>query len=170
MKGTRVKVAVGGALIFLAVGATTAGAGGGVERAALNSYGEVPTLSTGGTGNFSATINTTTDRIRYTLRYSGVSGNVQQAHIHIGRMATVGGVAAFLCSNLADAPAGAPACPRRAGTVSGVVLRNEVVGIADQGLGAGQFAEVVRAIRRGATYVNVHTVPFPSGEIRGQIR
>jgi hypothetical protein len=170
MSGTRVKIAVGGALIFLAVGATTAGAGGGVERAALNSFGEVPTLSTGGTGNFSATINTTTNRIRYTLRYSGVSGNVEQAHIHIGRMATVGGVAAFLCSNLADAPAGTPACPRRAGTVQATVLRNDVVGPSAQGVGTGQFREMVRAIRLGATYVNVHTVPFPSGEIRGQIR
>jgi hypothetical protein len=168
---TRTKAAVAGALILLAGSGSTALAGaGGVERAALNSYGEVPTLSTAGAGAFSATVNTTTSRIVYTLRYSRLSANVQQAHIHLGRAGTVGGVSAFLCSNLTGAPAGTPACPARAGTVRNVVTRAEVIGPADQGINARQFNELVQAVRRGATYVNVHTVAFPSGEIRGQIR
>ena len=36
-------------------------------------------------------------------------------------------------------------------------------------MGVG-FAEAVRAIRSGNTYANVHSVKFPGGEIRGQIR
>jgi len=31
------------------------------------------------------------------------------------------------------------------------------------------WAEVLRAIRAGTTYVNIHTTVFPSGELRGQI-
>jgi hypothetical protein len=31
------------------------------------------------------------------------------------------------------------------------------------------FAELVRAIRAGYAYANLHTTRFPSGEIRGQI-
>jgi hypothetical protein len=42
-------------------------------------------------------------------------------------------------------------------------------GAADQGLAAGDFAGLVRAIRSGATYVNVHTDARPAGEIRGQL-
>jgi CHRD domain len=37
-----------------------------------------------------------------------------------------------------------------------------------QGIAPGELAEVLRAIRANAAYVNVHTVGFPSGEIRGQ--
>lgn len=43
------------------------------------------------------------------------------------------------------------------------------VGAATQGLSAGEFGELVRAIRAGATYVNVHTTGRPSGEIRAQL-
>ena len=46
----------------------------------------------------------------------------------------------------------------------------DVVGPSDQGIAAGEFAELVRAIRNGATYVNVHTAAWPKGEIRGNIR
>ena len=36
-------------------------------------------------------------------------------------------------------------------------------------MGPGEFGELVRAMRAGATYVNVHTNLSPGGEIRGQI-
>jgi CHRD domain len=44
-----------------------------------------------------------------------------------------------------------------------------VIGPAGQGISAGQFDELVDAIRAGATYANVHTTLYPGGEIRGQI-
>ena len=45
-----------------------------------------------------------------------------------------------------------------------------MIGPAGQGVEAGSFAELVRAIRAGYTYVNVHTTRWPGGEIRGQIK
>lgn len=167
---TRTKAAVAGALLLLGGAAASADAGAAAQQARLNSYAEVPTLSTTGGGTYQATLNTTTDRIRYTLSYRNLTTPVQQAHIHLGRPAVAGGISAFLCSNLAGAPAGTPACPRRRGTVSGVISPADVIGPTDQGLGAGHFHELVNAIRVGAAYVNVHTNRFPSGEIRGQIR
>jgi hypothetical protein len=44
-----------------------------------------------------------------------------------------------------------------------------VLSAANQGLDAGEFDELVRAIRAGATYTNVHSLLFPPGEVRGQI-
>ena len=44
-----------------------------------------------------------------------------------------------------------------------------MVGPAGQGLAPGEFDELVRAMRAGATYANVHTTLVPGGEIRGQI-
>ena len=44
-----------------------------------------------------------------------------------------------------------------------------MIGPANQGIAAGEFDELVRAIRAGVTYANVHSEKFPGGEIRGQI-
>ena len=41
---------------------------------------------------------------------------------------------------------------------------------AGQDISAGQFDELLQAIRSGFTYANVHSVKFPAGEIRGQIK
>jgi hypothetical protein len=42
--------------------------------------------------------------------------------------------------------------------------------IPDQGLQAGDYRAIVRAMVLGATYANIHTSTFQGGEIRGQIR
>jgi len=39
----------------------------------------------------------------------------------------------------------------------------------DQGVAAGDFAGAVRILQSGDAYVNVHTIRFPAGEIRGQV-
>ena len=70
----------------------------------------------------------------------------------------------------AAGPAGTQACPPAGGTISGTIRPADVgAGAAAQGLGAGEFDELVRAIRAGATYVNVHTTGRPAGEIRAQL-
>jgi hypothetical protein len=136
---------------------------GGQFRASLSGFEETPaTLSSAGSGRFTARIAGST--IEYELSYEDLVA-VSAAHIHLGRPATSGGVSAFLCGG-----GGKPDCPAEAGTVSGTIVPSDVTGPAAQGIAAGEFDELVRAIRNGATYVNVHTSAFPGGEIRGQIR
>jgi hypothetical protein len=132
-------------------------------HAALSSFEETPlTLSTPGTGRFKAKIRP--DMIEYELSYANTQGTVFVAHIHLGRPAITGGVIAFLCGG-----GGKPACPPE-GTVTGIIVAGDIVGPGGQGIAAGEFDEAVRAILAGATYVNVHTIDFPGGEIRGAIR
>ena len=152
-------VLVGGSLAFAKEGPK------GDARATLNGYDEVTSISTVARGTFRATVNGST--IRYTLRYEGIEGgNAFAAHIHFAQRHTNGGVSAFLCGG-----GDKPACPSPGGTVEGVIDAPDVIGPADRGIAAGQFAELVRAMRAGATYVNVHSQPsYPGGEIRGQIR
>ena len=59
--------------------------------------------------------------------------------------------------------------PGTEGTVTGVITPAQVVGPAGQGIAAMEFGELVRALRAGAAYANVHTTTFGGGEIRGQI-
>ena len=53
--------------------------------------------------------------------------------------------------------------------MTGTVVPADVIGPAGQGIAAGEFDELVAAIRAGRTYANVHSTKFPPGEIRGQI-
>jgi hypothetical protein len=42
---------------------------------------------------------------------------------------------------------------------------------AGQGVEPGNFADLLRAMRKGESYANLHTSPrAPGGEIRGQIK
>jgi CHRD domain len=161
-KRTLAVVALAAAAIF-AIGAVVAVAGSRSHvRASLTGYKEVPAISTMASGGFTATIGS--DEIRYELRYRGLEGGpVLFAHIHLGRPATNGGVVAFLCGG-----GDKPACPQ-SGTVTGVIDPADVIGPAEQGIDPGEFRELVRAIKNGSAYTNVHTEAFPTGEIRGPV-
>jgi hypothetical protein len=139
-------------------------------RERLSSYAETPVaLSTAGSGQFRVQINEQKQEITYELSYTGLEGTVTQSHIHFGSAAQSGGISVFLCSNLGNGPAGTQACPAAPGTVTGTLTPASVIGPAGQGIAAGEFAELVAAIRAGSTYVNVHSTLFPAGEIRAQL-
>jgi hypothetical protein len=136
-------------------------------KARLDGYQENPAISTTGHGTFTAKIDDEAMEIHYTLTYSDLEGGTASAaHIHLGDRHTNGGVSAFLCSG-----GDKPPCPPAGGTVSGVIDATDVIGPTGQGIDPGEFDELVRAMRAGVTYANVHTTPrWPGGEIRGQIR
>jgi hypothetical protein len=168
----RVRLAVGVAVVAaLVIAVTTAVAGGGKQiRERLSSYQEVPSLSTPASGQFRAELELGHDEISYTLSYADLTGDVQQAHIHLGQTAVNGGISVFLCSNLGNGPAGTQPCPAPPATIRGTIRPDDVIGPAAQGLAAGEFDELVSAILAGVTYANVHSATFPNGEIRAQLR
>ena len=153
------------------VAAAVAGGGGSRDiREVMNGYEETPAaISTRGFGDFKAKVRD--ERIDYRLTYGQLDGEVTQAHIHFGREATSGGISAFLCTNLGNGPAGTQACPvsDEPVTISGTITPTDVVGPAGQGIAPGEYNELLRAIRADATYANLHTTLFPSGEIRAQL-
>ena len=160
------------ASIALVAALTAAQAGAEVVRADLNTYASVPTLAGDATGSFKAHIRRNQGNIEYTLSYVGLESGVLQAHIHFGNPWENGGISAFLCTNLGNAPStDVPACPSPAGTVEGVIEAVDVIGPEnDRGINAGDFETFLDAIDAEATYVNVHTTNFPAGEIRGQLQ
>lgn len=134
-------------------------------KANLRGLQEVPAISTTGRGRFVAELSEDGTSLSYTLTYSGLEANALFAHIHLGQKGVNGGVSAFLCGG-----GNKPACPLRAGTVTGTITASDVIGPTGQGIAAGDFAELVKAMRAGVTYANVHSTTFPGGEIRGQIK
>ena len=133
-------------------------------------------ISTQARGSFRAVIDDGANMIHYELSFEGLESDVTQSHIHFGQRHTVGGIVVWLCQT-AGTPAPAavtaftPQCGGpRASTVTGTIVPAQVITATGQGIDAGEFDEVVRAIRAGRVYANVHSATFGSGEIRGQLR
>ncbi len=142
----------------------------------LIGYEEVPVVSTGASGEFHARISNDGSQIDYELKYSDLEGTVQQAHIHLGQKGVNGGITVFLCSNLGNGPAGTQPCPPSPATITGTLAAADVspnipatLAARNQGINTGEIEELIKAIRAGATYVNVHSTTWPGGEIRSQI-
>jgi hypothetical protein len=133
-------------------------------------------ISSAASGSFEATLNKSGNRVDYVLHYEGLESDVTQSHIHFGQRHTVGGIVVWLCQTPgtpapASVAASTPFCPGlREGTVTGSFNAAQVLAQTAQGIDAGQFDELIRAIRAGAAYANVHTTTFTPGEIRGQIK
>jgi len=161
------------AVAVLAAGllvASLAGAAGVKKsfKANLGGYNEVPAVSSNGFGTLQAMIDDDAQTITYELSYGGLNSAALFAHIHLGQRDVNGGVSAFLCGG-----GDKPTCPAGTGaeeTVSGVIDAADVIGPAGQGIAAGEFDELVRAIRARVTYANVHSPTQPGGEIRDQLR
>jgi CHRD domain len=158
--------------VMVIAAATVIGAGGrGFSVGTrLTGYEEVPAISTTGNGSFRGMVSADGASLSYEVSYADLEGAVAQSHIHFAQAGVNGGISIFFCSNLGNGPAGTQACPASPATVSGTVTAADVIGPNGQGISAGEWAEVVAAIRAGATYVNVHSSMFPGGEIRGQLR
>ncbi len=139
-------------------------------RARLRGFEEPPPISTEARGQFKAKVSEDESSIEYELSYEDLEGTVTQAHIHVGQPLVNGGISVWLCGTTTNpGPAGTPTCPS-SGTVTGTITAANVIGPAGQGVAAGEFEELLRAIRAGVTYANVHSSMFGGGEIRGQIR
>jgi CHRD domain len=174
MHGKRVYLALT-AVMVLALGVASfavADNGGkrGQKSGRLHGYNEVPPISTTGKGTFRLSVDRNAQRIEFRLTYEGLTGNAAQAHIHFGQKDVNGGISAFLCGGSTK-----PACPTgTSGTVTGTIVPADVLATSfagvNQGIAAGEWNELVAAIRAGVTYANVHTAAAPGGEIRAQIK
>ena len=92
-----------------------------------------------GTGTFTGDI--TGGKLKFTLKFSHLTGAASAAHIHLGAKGVSGPVIVPLCGPCKT-------------TVTGTVAVN---------------ATALSAIKKGKAYVNVHTAKYPAGEIRGQL-
>jgi hypothetical protein len=92
-----------------------------------------------GKGTFTGTI--TGGKLKFTLKFSHLTGAATAAHIHMGAKGKSGPVIVPLC-----------------GPCKSTVKATMPV-----------TAAALKAILAGKAYVNVHTAKFPNGEIRGQL-
>ena len=125
---------------------------------------EVPPINTAGSGAFGMQI--VGSNITFSISFSDLSSPLAVAHIHFAPSQVAGGVMIFLCGG-----GGQPDCPATtAGTITGTITAANVTGPTTQGINPGDLDSALEAVRAGLGYVNMHTVNFGGGEIRGQIK
>jgi len=110
--------------------------------ATLSGAAEVPPNTSAGMGQLQAEFDKATKTLRYTLRYSGLSGPVKAGHFHGPAEAGKNAGVALGINNAGDSP------------VQGSAV-----------LTADQAADLLA----GKWYVNLHTAANPGGELRGQV-
>lgn len=109
--------------------------------AALTSSAEVPPNSSSGSGTLEATLDKSTNILKWKLVYSGLTGPATMAHFH---------------------------GPAMAGVNAGVVVPFASAASPSEGQATLTPAQVADLID-GKWYANVHTAVNPGGEIRGQV-
>lgn len=168
LSGATTAAVFAGALMLAAPGSSSAQETGFSAR--LESFNEVPSISSTASGSFRATLSEDGLSLNYKLSHSGLSAPITQSHIHFGQTHTNGAIMVFLCQTVSNPdPTGlAPECVQ-SGTVEGTITTANIIQAGNQGIGNGEFGEFLAAIEDASGYVNVHTTGFGSGEIRGQV-
>jgi hypothetical protein len=136
--------------------------GAGAEKtykAELSGHAVVPmaTTTAKGMATFEATMGG--KELTYKLTVEGIE-NVSAAHIHVAKKGKNGPPVAGLFAG-----------PKKEGKFSGTLGEGTITDKNLVGPMAGKTVEdLIKALRAGELYVNVHTDKYPDGELRGQIK
>ena len=125
--------------------------------ASLKGANEVQPVATNATGNVNVKISKDESSIYYKVTVGNID-NVRASHFHMAPPGVNGPVVVTLFTD-----------PRPAGRTNGVLAEGTISASDVTGLLAGDLDALIDRIRNGRIYVNVHTVEFPSGELRGNL-
>ncbi len=131
-------------------------------RAHLTGDQEVPAASTTATGQAIFKLSKDGSELSYKLIVANLD-DVLMAHIHLAPAGMNGGVVVWLY------PSGPP--PQLIeGTTNGILAEGVITsGNLVGSLMGGDLQTLLNNMAAGNAYVNIHTVAYPGGEIRGQI-
>lgn len=131
----------------------------GEFKAKLSGSEVVPKVTTKVTGESEFKLSKDGKEITYALKVKGIE-NVTAAHIHAGKKGENGAPVAGLFMG-----------PKKEGEFSGELAKGVITDKDLVGKLAGKtIADLVKLIKDGDAYVNVHTDKNPNGEVRGQIK
>jgi len=134
-----------------------------VFTASLSGAEEVPAVDTLARGQAVFRLDRSGDALHYRLIVANIE-DVTMAHIHLAAAGVNGPAAVWLY------PASPPA-QLIEGRYSGVLAEGVItVDNLSGPLAGASLEDLLDHLRDGNAYVNVHTLQFPAGEVRGQIR
>lgn len=134
-------------------------------RASLSGANEVPVVDTQARGQSTFKLSGDGAALDYRLIVANIT-DVTQSHIHCGAPGVNGPVVAFLFGLV---PGGVT---HNGVLATGTLTAADVIPVADSAAcpgGVADFDDLLTKLQTGGAYVNVHTIAFPGGEIRGPI-
>lgn len=134
-------------------------------RAHLTGAGEIPAVASQGQGEATIKINSTGTALSFQLIVANID-NVTQSHIHCGGPDVIGPVVVFLFGLVPEGVTQNGVLSTGTATAADVIPRPDSPACPG---GVADLDDVIAKIRSGDAYVNVHTLEFPVGEIRGQL-
>lgn len=108
-------------------------------KADLKGASEVPPADTAATGTATVDVDTATKEVKWTIQFSGLSGDATAAHFH---------------------------GPAAEGENAGPAV--DISGKIESGSATFTDAQLAD-LQAGKMYINIHSAKFPDGEIRGQV-
>lgn len=124
----------------------------------LSGSESIPAVETMAKGDSTFTLIKDGKALSYYVTVSDIE-NVTAAHIHLGKKGENGPPVALITKE------------KRAGTFSGTLAEGTITKNELMGPMMGKSVEdLVKEIKKGDAYLNVHTDKYPNGEIRGQIQ
>jgi len=128
-------------------------------KAKLSGKEVVPAVETKAMGEADFKLSKDGKELTYILKLMDIE-NVSAAHIHTGMAGKNGGPVAGLFAG-----------PKKVGMFSGELAKGTIAEKDLIGPLAGKtIGDLVKLIKDGGAYVNVHTEKYPDGEVRGQIK
>lgn len=151
------------ALGALAISLLTASVGFSAEKgsftAKLSGAEAGPAVMTEASGKAEFKLSKDGKELSYKLAVTNL-GNVTAAHIHLGKAGKEGPPVAGLFAG-----------PKKEGSFSGVLAEGVLTDKNLMGSLSGKpLGELVKLVKSGSTYVNIHTDAYPGGELRGRIK
>ena len=138
---------------------STAFAAGKSFKASLSGKEVVPPVETKARGEVDFKLSKDGNELSYKLHVDKIE-NVTGAHIHEGKKGATGHHVATLFAG-----------PKKEGKFSGNLSKGKIAASNLEGSLKGKtVGDLVKMIKDGNAYVNVHSVKNPDGEIRGQIK
>jgi hypothetical protein len=145
---------LGASVLFMALAPLTALADDSEFEADLDPGQEV-VVPVGSEGEGEAEFTVKRNRIRYKLEWEDLTSKAVAAHIHCAAPGVNGPIGVTLLAET----------KRPDGRVRGSFSAPD----SPNGCGWTTLGDVLTAMVTGNAYVNVHTINFPAGEIRGQV-
>ncbi len=147
--------------LFAVIVTTSLGmaAAGGHFKTKLTGKEEVPAVKTKASGEEILTLSKDGKELTYELKVKNLA-DAKAAHIHAGKRGVEGPPVVGLFAG-----------PKKEGKFSGLLAKGTITDKDLVGPLAGKTVDdLLKMIKDGDAYVNVHTDKYPSGEIRGELK
>ena len=141
-----------------------------VFTSTLSGASENPAVVTTASGSTIVTLNQAARTIRVQSTFTGLSSNTTASHLHCCQPSPTNAGVATTTPSFVGFPLGVQAGTMdQTYSLQSAASYNPAFVTANGGTVAGAEAALVAGILAGQSYLNIHTVNFPGGELRGQL-